>query len=208
MNRLKELRQKKGDTQEVVAKAMGVTRRGYQKWENGESQIKQEKAKQLADYFGVSVAYLLGYNAIPVVLEKQLSEQEKEELLKNPQRVNELSDIAWQRYTVKMHAIDNKKDNPVNIEDIKTRINKKYGTNVHGDDAYTAISVGAGEHDFHFIRLFDELLDLDERDGTYTADLLYKYLILDNDSKRIVAELIDNLPQTNVKSLFSGDNND
>ncbi len=29
MNRLKELRKEKGDTQEVVAKAMGVTRRGY-----------------------------------------------------------------------------------------------------------------------------------------------------------------------------------
>ena len=61
MNRLKELRQKKGDTQEVVAKAMGVTRRGYQKWENEESQIKPEKAQQLADYFGVSVGSLLGY---------------------------------------------------------------------------------------------------------------------------------------------------
>lgn len=62
MNRLKELRQEKGDTQEDVAKAMGVTRRGYQKWENGESQIKPEKAQQLADYFGVSVGYLLGYS--------------------------------------------------------------------------------------------------------------------------------------------------
>lgn len=40
---------------------MGVTRRGYQKWENEESQIKPEKAKQLADYFEVSVGYLLGY---------------------------------------------------------------------------------------------------------------------------------------------------
>lgn len=61
MNRLKELRQKKGDTQEVVAKVMGVTRRGYQKWENEESQIKSDKAQQLADYFGVSVGYLLGF---------------------------------------------------------------------------------------------------------------------------------------------------
>lgn len=62
MNRLKELRQKKGDTQEDVAKAMGVTRRGYQKWENEESQIKPEKAKQLADFFEVPVGYLLGYD--------------------------------------------------------------------------------------------------------------------------------------------------
>ena len=49
MNKLRELRKEKGDTQEVVAKAMGVTRRGYQKWENEESQIKPDKAQQLAE---------------------------------------------------------------------------------------------------------------------------------------------------------------
>ena len=37
MNRLKQLRQQTGDTQEDVAKAIGVTRRGYQKMENEES---------------------------------------------------------------------------------------------------------------------------------------------------------------------------
>ena len=61
MNRLKQLRQQTGDTQEDVAKVIGVTRRGYQKMENEESQIKSDKAQQLAKYFGVSVGYLLGY---------------------------------------------------------------------------------------------------------------------------------------------------
>ena len=61
MNRLKQLRQQTGDTQEDVAKAIGVTRRGYQKMENEESQIKSDKAQKLAKYFGVSVGYLLGY---------------------------------------------------------------------------------------------------------------------------------------------------
>ena len=61
MNRIKELRKQKKVTQEEVAEAIGVTRRGFQKWENGESQIKPEKAQQLADYFGVSVGYLLGF---------------------------------------------------------------------------------------------------------------------------------------------------
>ena len=69
MNRLKELRQKKGDTQEDVAKAMGVTRRGYQKWENEESQIKPEKAQQLADYFGVTTGFLLGFGTLEEELE-------------------------------------------------------------------------------------------------------------------------------------------
>ena len=76
MNRLKELRQKKGDTQEDVAKAMGVTRRGYQKWENEESQIKPEKAQQLADYFGVSVGHLLGYEDNFIETVKELSQKD------------------------------------------------------------------------------------------------------------------------------------
>ena len=61
MNRLKKLRQQTGDTQEDVAKVIGVTRRGYQKMENEESQIKSDKAQKLAKYFGVTVGYLLGY---------------------------------------------------------------------------------------------------------------------------------------------------
>lgn len=61
MSRLRELRKEKKLTQQELADAIGVTRRGFQKWENGESQIKSNNAQQLADYFGVSVGYLLGY---------------------------------------------------------------------------------------------------------------------------------------------------
>ena len=42
---------------------MGVTRRGYQKWEKGESTMKSDNAQQLADFFGVSVGYLLGFES-------------------------------------------------------------------------------------------------------------------------------------------------
>lgn len=59
MNRIKELRKQKKVTQEEVAEAIGVTRRGFQKWENGESQITLKNASQLADYFGVPLTYLL-----------------------------------------------------------------------------------------------------------------------------------------------------
>lgn len=61
MNRLKQLRKEKGVTQQEVADEIGVTKRAYIYWENEESQIKTNKASQLADYFGVSVGYLLGY---------------------------------------------------------------------------------------------------------------------------------------------------
>lgn len=62
MNRLKELRQEKKLSQKELAENIGVHYRTLQNWENGESQIKPDKAQQLADYFGVSVGYLLGYS--------------------------------------------------------------------------------------------------------------------------------------------------
>lgn len=61
MNRLKELRQEKKLTQQELADEIGVTKRTYIYLEKGERQIKPEKAQQLAEYFGVSVGYLLGY---------------------------------------------------------------------------------------------------------------------------------------------------
>ncbi|EHI70648.1 DNA-binding helix-turn-helix protein [Streptococcus ictaluri 707-05] len=61
MNRLKELRKEKGLTQQDMSEFLNMSRRGYQKIENGESQIKPDKAQALADYFDVPVGYLLGF---------------------------------------------------------------------------------------------------------------------------------------------------
>lgn len=61
MNILKELRQKNELTQDKLSQELDINLRTIQRWENGESQIKPEKAQQLAEYFGVSVGYLLGY---------------------------------------------------------------------------------------------------------------------------------------------------
>ena len=61
MNRLKQLRKEKGLTQQELSEVIAVSYRTIQNWENGESSIKTNKASQLADYFGVSVGYLLGY---------------------------------------------------------------------------------------------------------------------------------------------------
>ena len=62
MNRLKELRKEKKLTQKELAEEIGISKRALAYWENGESQIKPDKAQQLADFFGVSVGYLLGYS--------------------------------------------------------------------------------------------------------------------------------------------------
>lgn len=61
MNRLKELRKEKKLTQKELAEETDIPYRTLQNWENGESQIKPEKAEKLANFFGVSIAHLLGY---------------------------------------------------------------------------------------------------------------------------------------------------
>lgn len=66
MNRLKELRKEKKLTQEDLAGKIGVSKITILRWENGERQIKPEKAEQLAKYFRVNVGYLLGYEKDPI----------------------------------------------------------------------------------------------------------------------------------------------
>lgn len=71
MSRLKELRIKRELTQQQLVDELNETfphnekpfsKMNISNWENGKHNIKPEKAQQLADYFGVSVGYLLGYS--------------------------------------------------------------------------------------------------------------------------------------------------
>lgn len=62
MNRLKELRKEKKLTQKELAEETDIPYRTLQRWENGETDIKSDKAQKLADFFGVSIAQLLGYD--------------------------------------------------------------------------------------------------------------------------------------------------
>ncbi|MCK1192983.1 helix-turn-helix domain-containing protein [Streptococcus uberis] len=60
MNRLKELREERSLTQQELAKEIGVHYRTVQNWEKGK-QIKPDKARILANFFSVSIGYLLNY---------------------------------------------------------------------------------------------------------------------------------------------------
>ena len=64
MNRLKELRKEKKRTQKELAEKTDIPYRTLQRWENGETDIKSDKAQELADFFGVHVPFLLGYSPI------------------------------------------------------------------------------------------------------------------------------------------------
>ena len=77
MNRLKELRKEKKLTQEELASEIGVSKITILRCENGERQIKPDKAQTLADYFGVSVGYLLGYEDLMDQIEEADAELSK-----------------------------------------------------------------------------------------------------------------------------------
>lgn len=60
MERLKELRTARGLLQKDVAAVLGIDRTTYVKYEKGQSEPSFDILTKLADYFGVSVDYLLG----------------------------------------------------------------------------------------------------------------------------------------------------
>ena len=60
MNNLRNLRKQKNLTIVEVAEKIGVLKPTVLSWEHGTDQISIGKAKQLVEYFGVTVGYLLG----------------------------------------------------------------------------------------------------------------------------------------------------
>lgn len=58
--RLKELRQGNKKTQKELAHYLEVTERQYQRYEAGEHEPDIKRLNKLADYYNVTVDYLLG----------------------------------------------------------------------------------------------------------------------------------------------------
>lgn len=60
MSRLKELRRVKGIRQNEIAELLHISQGAVSQWESGRTNMDYQYAKTLADYFGVTVDYLLG----------------------------------------------------------------------------------------------------------------------------------------------------
>lgn len=111
-NRIKQLRNEHIPklTQENLANEIGVSKLTISRWENEEVQIKPDKAKQLADYFGVPVGYLLGYD---VVLKSIENKTDGDELL------SVLNQMKWQQHElIDLSFIDSKDE----AEQLKTDV--------------------------------------------------------------------------------------
>ena len=59
-NRIRDLRKQSRLSQQALADQIGVFRNTISNWETGYSQISLENAKKVAEYFGVTIDYLLG----------------------------------------------------------------------------------------------------------------------------------------------------
>lgn len=66
MEKLKELRLKANVSQQVMADFLGVSRPAYTMYEIGKREPSHDTLQKLADYFGVSVDYLLGRTENPL----------------------------------------------------------------------------------------------------------------------------------------------
>lgn len=104
MSRLKSLRKEVGLSQSELAKEIKVSEKTISRWEKEETLMKANKAKVLADYFGVSVGYLLGIDT-----------PEKDGFTELIDKVNEWADkrglkqadpkIQWMRITEEVGEI-------------------------------------------------------------------------------------------------------
>lgn len=68
-NRLKSLRDDKGLTQADVAKVLGVSRTTYTQYETGKSEPDLATVNRLAEFFNVSVDWLLGRTTVRTPIE-------------------------------------------------------------------------------------------------------------------------------------------
>ncbi|AOV07900.1 helix-turn-helix domain-containing protein [Sporosarcina ureilytica] len=69
--RLRILRRKKEMSQQEMADFLGITRQGYGKYENGGSEPSLGMLGVIADFFGVTIDYLIGHSNTQTMSEQE-----------------------------------------------------------------------------------------------------------------------------------------
>lgn len=68
--RIRDLREDKDLTQTQVAKILGMSQTGYSKYETGENDLPSSILIKLADFYNVSVDYILNRTSDPTFIKK------------------------------------------------------------------------------------------------------------------------------------------
>ena len=103
MNRLRELRNRKGVRQQDIADYLSVAKSTYSYWERGTIEINNENLFRLSDYYGVSVDYLLGRAEDPTIQKDVADEDIKFALFNGDKDISDeaLNEVKWFAKVVK-----------------------------------------------------------------------------------------------------------
>lgn len=77
-----KLRDSKGVKDSDVVKATGITKSTFSDWKSGRSKPKNDKLQKIADYFGVSIEYLMTGNKEPENKEVTLTTKDERDIEK------------------------------------------------------------------------------------------------------------------------------
>lgn len=75
-SRIKQLREKRGLIQEILAAKLGITQQMLSKYERDVTLIKVDILKKIATYFNVTTDYLLGVSDVKRDLQRQMKMNE------------------------------------------------------------------------------------------------------------------------------------
>lgn len=75
-SRIKQLREKRGLIQEILAAELGITQQMLSKYERDITLIKVDILKKIATYFNVTTDYLLGFSDVKRDLQRQMKMNE------------------------------------------------------------------------------------------------------------------------------------
>lgn len=92
MKNLKEIRKKKGLTQQEVAEAINLSSNTYSRYERGYTKIDPDSLIALSKYFNVSTDYLLGLIEAPFTSE-EVKFMERIQHEKDPDKISEDFDV-------------------------------------------------------------------------------------------------------------------
>lgn len=130
--RLKQLRESKGLSQEEMGKYLGITRQAYGKYEKGTSEPDHKTLVKLSKYFSVTTDFLLGKSDTP-----SLTEKDERDIAKRMKKLREDltkgDGLSFHGEPLSEEAIESLLEAIEYAERIATRINKKYIPKKHRD---------------------------------------------------------------------------